>query len=357
MAEDPKSQSWWQTVPGVMTAIAGLITAVTGLLVALAQIGVLGKDDGPVSQPRNEPTQLSVPAQAQDAPTASEIDPDHSAAATAAAMQAIQTATAPSSMGDTSRYPITLAAGGEAQAEEAVYKVLSARLEYHGKPGMLALRIEIRMTNEGLGYSNFWGDRFRLLIDGQPRAPEEAPNEVVDPYSAMEGTLLFAVPESAATVELQVGQVGQETAVIPIVLRAPQVTATVAAITESPGTAQYPRTLPAGGEARAGEAVYRILSAQLERYATGKLALQIQIRMTNNGLGAANFWSDRFRLFTDGVPLAPKEAPNEVIEANSAMEGKLLFVIPESAGNAELQVGQVGQETARISINLKSPQP
>jgi hypothetical protein len=40
MVEEPKSKGWWQTVPGILTAIAGIITAMTGLLVALHQIGV-----------------------------------------------------------------------------------------------------------------------------------------------------------------------------------------------------------------------------------------------------------------------------------------------------------------------------
>lgn len=34
--EEPRHQSWWQTVPGMLTAIAGIITAVTGLIVAVA---------------------------------------------------------------------------------------------------------------------------------------------------------------------------------------------------------------------------------------------------------------------------------------------------------------------------------
>lgn len=39
MAEEPKSQSWWQTLPGIFTAMAGIITAIAGLVVALYQAG------------------------------------------------------------------------------------------------------------------------------------------------------------------------------------------------------------------------------------------------------------------------------------------------------------------------------
>jgi hypothetical protein len=41
MAEAERSQHWFNTIPGILTAIATLIAAVTGLLVTLNQIGYL----------------------------------------------------------------------------------------------------------------------------------------------------------------------------------------------------------------------------------------------------------------------------------------------------------------------------
>jgi hypothetical protein len=41
MAEEPKPQSWWQTLPGILTAMAGIITAIAGLVVALHQAGFI----------------------------------------------------------------------------------------------------------------------------------------------------------------------------------------------------------------------------------------------------------------------------------------------------------------------------
>lgn len=52
MDESQKSKgSWWQTVPGILTATAGTITAVTGLIVALHQAGLFGGGDTPGLQP------------------------------------------------------------------------------------------------------------------------------------------------------------------------------------------------------------------------------------------------------------------------------------------------------------------
>ena len=50
--ESPKHQSWWQTLPGILTAVAGIITAATGLIVALNQAGVFhGKEKTDSSTP------------------------------------------------------------------------------------------------------------------------------------------------------------------------------------------------------------------------------------------------------------------------------------------------------------------
>jgi hypothetical protein len=90
MAEEQKPQTWWQTIPGTLTAIAGAITAVAGLIVALHQAGVFNTATKPITQaqnnaktpqevakppaeaipkprdtsPRNESTQRSLPAPA-----------------------------------------------------------------------------------------------------------------------------------------------------------------------------------------------------------------------------------------------------------------------------------------------------
>lgn len=38
-------QSWWQTLPGILTATATLLTAIGGLLALLAQLGIIGGSD------------------------------------------------------------------------------------------------------------------------------------------------------------------------------------------------------------------------------------------------------------------------------------------------------------------------
>lgn len=52
-AERSNRQSWWLTVPGILTAVTGVLTAVTGLVAALNEAGVFdGKPSGPeMAQP------------------------------------------------------------------------------------------------------------------------------------------------------------------------------------------------------------------------------------------------------------------------------------------------------------------
>lgn len=51
MDQEQKSKSWWQTLPGLITAVAGIITAVAGLVVALNQAGFFERRVIPPGQP------------------------------------------------------------------------------------------------------------------------------------------------------------------------------------------------------------------------------------------------------------------------------------------------------------------
>ena len=121
-------------------------------------------------------------------------------------------------------------------------------------------------------------------------------------------------------------------------------------------TATPPGRLLIPDEVRAGPIVYKFLTAQLDPYSEGKRALRFAIRFTNVGVqwGVA-IGPGFFRLAVDAVPLAPEKSFIGVVDFQSAKEGEVLFVIPESANSIVLQVGDVtGTETTRIPINVKT---
>jgi hypothetical protein len=89
MAEEAKPQSWWGTLPGILTATAGIITAVAGLVGAMYQAGFFldakkasGTEPPPIAKPRvpGEETKRNAPASSTDSPKSK--PPDKAPAAT-----------------------------------------------------------------------------------------------------------------------------------------------------------------------------------------------------------------------------------------------------------------------------------
>ena len=367
-----KQPNWWQTLPGVMTALGAIITATTGLLVALNQAGLIGNQQQPASQSRGSRPAISAATELPNAPptftrvpvanptgTAAPIVADIATATTAptaaaAAPQSTATTASAAPPGEPRQYPITLAAGGEAIAGDSVFRIMAAQIE-RPSDEKLVLNITLRVINNGPSNDNFWDRSARLIIDGVPLAPVEAPNEIVDAHAAKQAPFLFEIPDNLTAAVLQVGQVGQETAKIPIDLTAAQPPPT-ATSPPSGGTPQYPVTLPAGGEATAGDSVYRIMAAQIERPNDKQLVLSIMLRVINNGPSNDNFWDRSARLIIEDIPYAPFEAPNEIVDAQDSKQAEFRFEIPDNLTSVKLQVGEVGRETATIPLDLTAAQ-
>jgi len=121
--------------------------------------------------------------------------------------------------------------------------------------------------------------------------------------------------------------------------------------------APHPVMLSAETEVRVGDFVYKVLAAQLDRYGPNQLSLRFEVRMTNNGNYAANFWAASFRLLVEGILRAPENNLNELVDSHSAKEGIVEFVIPDTTTDVGLQVGKVGKGAPTIPIVLKTAKP
>jgi hypothetical protein len=189
MNDSEKSKgSWWQTIPGILTAITGILTATAGLLVALHQVGILGNKEKPGIQ---------SPSTYNDTARSSET-----------------------TLSPATPITVTFPAGTEVTLHsnrgEGTYKVLAAQVEARGT-GELSLKLSIRLTNKGPADLGFWSDSFRLVIDGVPRAPTSWLNDLVDARSAKESDVMFDLSDTAERVLLRVSE-GKETAEIPMIL-------------------------------------------------------------------------------------------------------------------------------------------
>ena len=202
------SQSWWLTLPGLLTGVAAVITAVTGLVIGLHQIGALSSTE----QASPEKPEAAVTAQNDSRPSPASSD--------------TPTSQTPSG-DDASQQSLALPAGMEVKVRacdscpELVYKILSARLEPYNSEKRL-LRFTVRLTVNARGTSggaNFWDRSFRLLVDDVPRAPFSNLNEIVEADSAKEGDVVFQVPTTENDVVLQIGE-GDDKTEIPFDLTA-----------------------------------------------------------------------------------------------------------------------------------------
>jgi len=178
----PKSQSWWTTLPGMLTGFAAAITAVTGLIVALHQAGIVrgwggGSPDGTVAH-NTSTTTSSQPR--RSAPRS-----DNAAAGS-----------------------VSFLSNGELQIGEGsdrlLFKVLSGGIEERNND-TLALRLNLRVTNY-TRFPVFCGSGLRLLVDEVPRAPVAVSHldTPVESDSARDGEAIFEVPRGTRRATLMV---------------------------------------------------------------------------------------------------------------------------------------------------------
>jgi hypothetical protein len=192
VANQPKHDSWWRTLPGVLTAIAATVTALTGLVVALDQSGLFRRGDAdPVA---GSAVQGAPPVTGGGAAT-----PMGRSTRVAAA------------------YRVELA---EAQLRVGPiqYQVLNASAE-RVSDDALQLRFSMRFTNVEIQWGVAIGPaHFRLMADGVPLAPREAYIGVVSYQSAEQGDVVFTLPADAAALQLQLGEVGQTVRTVDVAI-------------------------------------------------------------------------------------------------------------------------------------------
>jgi hypothetical protein len=117
----------------------------------------------------------------------------------------------------------------------------------------------------------------------------------------------------------------------------------------------YSVGLPPMRDYRLGDAEFTLLKADVSSQTTEKDALQIRIRMMNhNNKFDENFWDRSFRLIVNGVPMAPESDLDEVVHAQSAKEGNVIFVLAHGTAGGNLKITYADDST-EIPLALQSP--
>ena len=132
------------------------------------------------------------------------------------------------------------------------------------------------------------------------------------------------------------------------------------AVNDSAPNATYSVVLPTETELRettsvpGAFAVYKILSAQLERRGPNELTLRFNVGMTNNNDFGELLDAGEFRLVVDGVSQAPTSpAASEIVAPHSAKERTVEFVISDKIRTVGLKIGETGEGESPMRISLK----
>jgi hypothetical protein len=182
---EAKPQSWWHTVPGMLTGAAAVITAASGLLLALSQAGWLGGRDAKSGESAQTVAETESPSPAAGQPEASKASARNDGPKLTPALQQVKIG-------------------------NGVFTLLDVATEQR-TADQVGLRIHVRLQNNSAYPVNFWNDLFRLIVDGVPRAPVGDLNKVLVGNAAEEGDVDFTFPANAASLALKIRYYGEET--------------------------------------------------------------------------------------------------------------------------------------------------
>ena len=192
--EDSKSAtpSWWQTVPGILTAIAALITAAGGFLIVLNQIGCFDtsvhKDSDVIQTPSgNKETGQSITKSKSSEKQDSKDNPANTENTVSG----------------------NLVLPDDMNFGSVRIKFLELTTDKYSE-GNSSLKIKFRLFNDGTGYATFDYYLFRLLFDGQVLSPEKSAQGYIDPKSSKDSEVLFVFPDSIKSAELELSYVYDE---------------------------------------------------------------------------------------------------------------------------------------------------
>jgi hypothetical protein len=193
------------------------------------------------------------------------------------------------------------------------------------------------------------GELHLELADGNQYADINDWADNIDRQSAKDVDFAFQVPPNATWqgARLIFGTSKNEQTALPLDGVAP--------------TPQYPVKLAAPPPANVQGIIYAVTAARLDldydgvRVDAGKRYLLLDMKVNNqssSGIAIA-IGPNNFRAIAGDTPLAPLDAPIEAVPANSAVEGRVAFVVPADVQRIDLQLGEVGKNTARLPLTIK----
>ncbi len=318
-----KGQSFWQTAPGLITAVAALLTAIGGCVALFT------------TNPRLLDLILKPSATATVAVSQAPVGsaPSGSTSTTAVAPGAIL-ASRPVQFPDGQ-----VVAFIDPTGHTHTYTILSATLNSL-PPNQMMLDLKVRVsTNNGV---LFTGSSFSLSVGGQQIGPSNFVDVFVNANETSDADLQIPLDPS----------VSQATLTVTLPIDMPNNAKQLRLLFPAAGTSIVPAATPAGLAPRAvqlpdGPVVtfidvlghthrYTILSATLDPLPPSLMLLDLKIRVsTDNGI---NFTDASFRLSVGDQMLKPSSIVDVFVNANETADGDIKFQLDPSVKAATLTI-------------------
>jgi hypothetical protein len=235
------------------------------------------------------------------------------------------------------------------------FQILAVRLEPRGGYSDL-LSFLVRMTDHSEIGDLFSDDAFRLVLAEGPTAPVSRLGLLLGRLAASDGEVRFEIPKNLLRTSLEISR-RQQTTRIPVDLRDRKTIPEDGSVdrfglSEKPrlvdSVARLPIALSIDGEVTFGGVTYKVLSASVDRYNVEKAAIIVTVRCTadKRSYGAV-FQSQFIRLVVDGVPRAPDEPVNELVQAGTTKDAAFVFLLGKRPDTLKL--------TMRIDKTIEIP--
>jgi hypothetical protein len=220
----------------------------------------------------------------------------------------------------------------------------------------------VRMLNRGPADEAFGSDQFRLIAGDRAIAPSDTLISGIEAMEAKETSLRFVAPTGGADVALEVRVYAESTRIpVPLSARSPIRDDALLDDFGRPRPARvvdtlkdFPAALTVGQLVEVGKVDYRISAAVIERETVEKASLTVTVRCSApRGGGGVNLWSNTVRLWVDGVPRAPVNTVNLVVDPGDSKEASFVFDLVSMPQTLEVGILNNG-DSVKVPLPLAS---
>lgn len=250
----------------------------------------------------------------------------------------------------TAPYTIDVPRVAEVAFQDLVVMLVSGNV-FH-REGVDELRLRMRMSNRGSTPVNFWDQGFRLVANQDTIPATGGLDEVVPGHTLTYGVISFRTPPGARTAVLRLLH-GEAVVDVPIDISAtgrPPVDEQ-APIEDSLSQAIARRVVSAPTPLLDTPDLTATIVRATSRRFVNTLRVTLSLRIGNRSRYPVNSGALAVRAVVEGATIAPRGAPNQVIEGASTGSEDIVFDLPPTASHVAVTTA-IGARSSTIDLML-----